>query len=104
MQQRVGIARAMAANPEVIFFDEPTSALDPELVGEVLNVMKQFAKQGVTMIVVTHEMQFAREVASQVIFMADGYVVEEGRPDAIFTAPRERRTQSFLSRVLPATA
>ena len=73
----------MAANPEVILFDEPTSALDPELVGEVLNVMKQFAKQGVTMIVVTHEMQFAREVASQVIFMADGVVVEKGTPEEI---------------------
>ena len=103
-QQRVAIARALATNPEIIYFDEPTSALDPELVGDVLDVMKSLAKEGMTMIVVTHEMGFARDVADRVIFMADGYVVEEGRPDAIFTAPRERRTQSFLSRVLPATA
>ena len=103
-QQRVAIARAIAVNPEIIYFDEPTSALDPELVGDVLDVMKSLAKEGMTMIVVTHEMGFARDVADRVIFMADGYVVEEGRPDAIFTAPRERRTQSFLSRVLPATA
>ena len=100
MQQRVGIARAMAANPEVILFDEPTSALDPELVGEVLNVMKQFAKQGVTMIVVTHEMQFAREVASQVIFMADGVVVEKGTPEKIFDHPKEEATRKFLKRIL----
>ena len=100
MQQRVGIARAMAANPEVILFDEPTSALDPELVGEVLNVMKQFAKQGVTMIVVTHEMQFAREVASQVIFMADGVVVEKGTPEEIFDHPKEETTRKFLKRIL----
>ena len=99
-QQRVGIARAMAANPEVILFDEPTSALDPELVGEVLNVMKQFAKQGVTMIVVTHEMQFAREVASQVIFMADGVVVEKGTPEEIFDHPKEEATRKFLKRIL----
>ena len=103
-KQRVAIARALAMNPEVMLFDEPTSALDPEMVGEVLDVMKSLAKEGMTMIVVTHEMGFARDVADRVIFMADGYVVEEGRPDAIFTAPRERRTQSFLSRVLPATA
>ena len=100
MQQRVGIARAMAANPEVILFDEPTSVLDPELVGEVLNVMKQFAKQGVTMIVVTHEMQFAREVASQVIFMADGVVVEKGTPEEIFDHPKEEATRKFLKRIL----
>ena len=100
MQQRVGIARAMAANPEVILFDEPTSALDPELVGEVLNVMKQFAKQGVTMIVVTHEMQFAREVASQAIFMADGVVVEKGTPEEIFDHPKEEATRKFLKRIL----
>ena len=100
MQQRVGIARAMAANPEVILFDEPTSALDPELVGEVLNVMKQFAKQGVTMIVVTHEMQFAREVASQVVFMADGVVVEKGTPEEIFDHPKEEATRKFLKRIL----
>ena len=100
MQQRVGIARAMAANPEVILFDEPTSALDPELVGEVLNVMKQFAKQRVTMIVVTHEMQFAREVASQTIFMADGVVVEKGTPEEIFDHPKEEATRKFLKRIL----
>ena len=100
MPQRVGIARAMAANPEVILFDEPTSVLDPELVGEVLNVMKQFAKQGVTMIVVTHEMQFAREVASQVIFMADGVVVEKGTPEEIFDHPKEEATRKFLKRIL----
>ena len=103
-QQRLCIARALAIEPEVLLMDEPTSALDPELVGDVLDVMKSLAKEGMTMIVVTHEMGFARDVADRVIFMADGYVVEEGRPDAIFTAPRERRTQSFLSRVLPATA
>ncbi len=90
----------MAANPEVILFDEPTSALDPELVGEVLNVMKQFAKQGVTMIVVTHEMQFAREVASQAIFMADGVVVEKGTPEEIFDHPKEEATRKFLKRIL----
>ena len=103
-QQRVAIARALAMEPKALLFDEPTSALDPELVGDVLDVMKSLAKEGMTMIVVTHEMGFARDVADRVIFMADGYVVEEGRPDAIFTAPRERRTQTFLSRVLPATA
>lgn len=103
-QQRVAIARALVMEPKALLFDEPTSALDPELVGDVLDVMKSLAKEGMTMIVVTHEMGFARDVADRVIFMADGYVVEEGRPDAIFTAPRERRTQTFLSRVLPATA
>lgn len=91
-QQRVAIARALAMEPKALLFDEPTSALDPELVGDVLDVMKSLAKEGMTMIVVTHEMGFARDVADRVIFMADGYVVEEGRPDAIFTAPRERRT------------
>ena len=103
-KQRVAIARALAMNPEIMLFDEPTSALDPEMVGEVLNVIKSLVKDGMTTVIVTHEMGFARDVADRVIFMADGYVVEEGRPDAIFTAPRERRTQSFLSRVLPATA
>ena len=103
-QQRVAIARALAMEPKALLFGEPTSALDPELVGDVLDVLKSLAKEGMTMIVVTHEMGFARDVADRVIFMADGYVVEEGRPDAIFTAPRERRTQTFLSRVLPATA
>ena len=103
-QQRVSIARALAMNPDILFFDEPTSALDPELVGDVLDVMKSLAKEGMTMIVVTHEMGFARDVADRVIFMADGYVVEEGKPERIFTAPKERRTQTFLSRILPATA
>ena len=94
-QQRVAIARALAMEPKALLFDEPTSALDPELVGDVLDVMKSLAKEGMTMIVVTHEIGFARDVADRVIFMADGYVVEEGRPDAIFTAPRERRTVSY---------
>lgn len=104
MNKEEAHAKALAMKPKALLFDEPTSALDPELVGDVLDVMKSLAKEGMTMIVVTHEMGFARDVADRVIFMADGYVVEEGRPDAIFTAPRERRTQSFLSRVLPATA
>ena len=103
-QQRLCIARALAVEPEVLLMDEPTSALDPELVGDVLDVMKSLAKEGMTMIVVTHEMGFARDVADRVIFMADGYVVEEGKPECIFTAPKERRTQTFLSRILPATA
>ena len=103
-QQRVAIARALAMEPKALLFDEPTSALDPELVGDVLDVMKSLAKEGMTMIVVTHEMGFARDVADRVIFMADGYVVEEGKPERIFTAPKERRTQTFLSRILPATA
>ena len=91
-------------NPDVMLFDEPTSALDPEMVGEVLELMKELAQSGMTMVVVTHEMGFARDVADRVIFMADGYVVEEGKPERIFTAPKERRTQTFLSRILPATA
>lgn len=103
-KQRIAIARSLAMNPDVMLFDEPTSALDPEMVGEVLELMKQLAQEGMTMVVVTHEMGFARDVADRVIFMADGYIVEEGQPDAIFTAPRERRTQNFLSRILPATA
>jgi L-cystine transport system ATP-binding protein len=101
-QQRVGIARAMATNPEVILFDEPTSALDPELVGEVLAVMKTVAKQGIAMIVVTHEIQFARDVASQVIFMDEGAVVESGPPKEIFSNAKEDRTKRFLSRIIPA--
>lgn len=98
-QQRVGIARAMALNPEVILFDEPTSALDPELVGGVLNLMKQLANEGTTMIVVTHEMQFAREVASRVVFMDQGKILEQGTPSEIFDHPKEQRTKEFLSRI-----
>lgn len=103
-QQRVAIARALAMEPKALLFDEPTSALDPELVGDVLEVMKSLAKEGMTMIVVTHEMGFARDVADRVIFMADGYIVEEGKPEEIFTAPKEARTKSFLARVLPDIA
>jgi polar amino acid transport system ATP-binding protein len=99
-QQRVAIARALAMEPEALLFDEPTSALDPELVGEVLNVMKELANDGMTMVVVTHEMAFARDVADRVIFMEDGYVVEEGSPDEVFGNPREARTKAFLSRFL----
>ncbi len=99
-QQRVGIARAMAVKPDVIFFDEPTSALDPELVGGVLSVMKKLAEDGVTMIVVTHEMKFAREAASKVIFMDGGVIVEEGDPETVFTHPKEARTRKFLRRIL----
>lgn len=99
-KQRVAIARALAMSPEVILFDEPTSALDPEMVGEVLEVMKGLAKSGLTMIVVTHEMTFARDVANKVVFMDGGVIVEEGTPDQIFTAPKEERTKSFLSRML----
>lgn len=99
-QQRVAIARALAMNPEILLFDEPTSALDPELVGDVLDVMKQLAKEGMTMIVVTHEMGFAREVADRVIFMDGGYVVEDDVPEEIFTNPKNDRTKEFLSRVL----
>ncbi|MDD3185840.1 MAG: amino acid ABC transporter ATP-binding protein [Anaerostipes sp.] len=99
-QQRVAIARALAMNPEMLLFDEPTSALDPELVGEVLEVMKKLAKDGMTMVVVTHEMEFARDVSDRVIFMADGYIVEEGAPNEIFTNPKNQRTKDFLSRVL----
>lgn len=101
-QQRVAIARALAMEPVALLFDEPTSALDPELVGDVLNVMKDLAKEGMTMIVVTHEMGFARDVADRVIFMADGYIVEEGKPEDIFTHPKNERTKAFLSRVLEA--
>ncbi|HEL1623384.1 TPA: amino acid ABC transporter ATP-binding protein [Streptococcus suis] len=98
-QQRVGIARAIATNPEVIYFDEPTSALDPELIGEVLAVMMQLAKEGMTMVVVTHEMGFARAVADRVIFMDGGRIVEEGRPEDIFDQPKEERTKQFLARI-----
>ncbi|HWL22353.1 MAG TPA: amino acid ABC transporter ATP-binding protein [Ureibacillus sp.] len=100
-QQRVGIARAVALNPDVILFDEPTSALDPELVGEVLEVMKEIAREGTTMIVVTHEMGFAKDVAKKVIFMDGGNIVEEGTPHEIFITPKEERTRRFLRRVLP---
>lgn len=99
-KQRVAIVRALAMNPDVMLFDEPTSALDPELVGEVLNVMKDLAEQGMTMICVTHEMGFAREVADRVIFMADGVIVEENTPDIIFTNPSDKRLQQFLKSIL----
>ena len=99
-KQRVAIARALAMNPEVILFDEPTSALDPEMVGEVLAVMKNLAESGLTMLVVTHEMAFARDVANKVVFMDGGVIVEQGSPDDIFTAPKEERTKAFLSRML----
>ncbi|WP_048305712.1 amino acid ABC transporter ATP-binding protein [Halomonas sp. PR-M31] len=99
-QQRVGIARAMAAQAEVILFDEPTSSLDPEWVEEVLGVMKQLAKERQTMLVVTHEMSFARDVADRVIFMSDGRIVEQGPPSQLFSTPRDERTKSFLRKVL----
>jgi len=99
-QQRVAIARALAMDPEVMLFDEPTSALDPEMVGEVLDVMKSLAKEGMTMIVVTHEMGFAKEVADKVIFMDGGYIVEQGTPDAVLNHPQMERTKDFLSKVL----
>jgi L-cystine transport system ATP-binding protein len=98
-QQRVGIARALAMEPEVMLFDEPTSALDPELVGEVLKVMKDLAQEGMTMIVVTHEMRFAREAADEVIFMDQGVIVERGKPEDIFTNPKEERTKQFLNMI-----
>ncbi|OIK13068.1 amino acid ABC transporter ATP-binding protein [Bacillus sp. MUM 116] len=98
-QQRVGIARALALNPEVILFDEPTSALDPELVGEVLSVIKEIAREGITMVVVTHEMSFAKEVSDRVLFMDAGVIVEEGTPLEIFYAPKEERTRRFLQRI-----
>ena len=99
-QQRVGIARALAMEPKAILFDEPTSALDPELVGEVLAVMKSLADEGMTMVVVTHEMGFAREVADRVIFMDGGVIVEEGKPEDVLVQPKEERTKAFLKRVL----
>ena len=99
-KQRVAIARALAMKPEVLLFDEPTSALDPEMVGEVLQVMKDLVRDGMTMVVVTHEMGFAREVCNRVIFMADGKIVEEGAPDDIFTNPKHERTRNFLESVL----
>ena len=99
-KQRIAIVRALCMNPEVMLFDEPTSALDPEMVGEVLNVMRDLAKEHMTIVVVTHEMGFAREVSDRVIFMAEGKIVEEGTPEEIFTAPKTERLQSFLSKVL----
>jgi ABC-type polar amino acid transport system ATPase subunit len=99
-QQRIAIARALAMQPDVMLFDEPTSALDPELVGEVLAVMKNLANEGMTMIVVTHEMNFAREVADKVVVMADGCIIEEGIPSIIFTSPQEERTKNFLRSVI----
>ena len=99
-KQRAAIVRALCMEPDVMLFDEPTSALDPEMVGEVLDVMKELAKSGMTMVVVTHEMGFAREVASQVLFLDDGVIAEEGTPDEIFGAPKCERLQSFLAKVL----
>ena len=99
-KQRVAIVRALAMEPEVMLFDEPTSALDPEMVGEVLEVMKDLAREGMTMVVVTHEMGFAREVGSRIIFMADGKIVEQNTPEEFFANPREERTKEFLSKVL----
>ncbi|MQP33082.1 ATP-binding cassette domain-containing protein [Rhodococcus erythropolis] len=99
-KQRVAIARALAMSPDIMLFDEATSALDPEMVGEVLQVLRDLAKQGMTMVVVTHEMGFAREVSDRVIFMADGYIVEEGKPENLFGNPQQQRTQDFLAKVL----
>ena len=99
-KQRVAIARALAMNPELLLFDEPTSALDPEMVGEVLSVMRDLAREGTTMIVVTHEMAFARDVSNHVVFMADGVICEEGSPGQIFENPQQARTKEFLSRFL----
>lgn len=98
-KQRAAIARMLAMKPEVLLFDEPTSALDPELVNEVLNVIKDLANEGQTMIIVTHEMSFARDISDQVVFLADGYIVEKGTPENIFTNPREERTKQFLQKV-----
>ena len=99
-KQRVAIARALAMEPEIMLFDEPTSALDPEMVGEVLDVMKDLAKSGMTMVVVTHEMGFAREVATRVLFMDQGVIMESGTPDQVFGNPQNERTVKFLSKVL----
>lgn len=99
-KQRVAIARALAMEPKIMLFDEPTSALDPEMVGEVLEVMKQLAKEGMTMVVVTHEMGFAKEVGDRVIFMDEGFVVEENTPEELFANPKQERTKSFLSKIL----
>ena len=99
-KQRVAIARALAMDPEVMLFDEPTSALDPEMVGEVLAVMKDLANNGMTMVIVTHEMGFAREVADRVLFIDQGVIMEQGSPEELFESPKNERTQSFLSKVL----
>ena len=99
-QQRVAIARALAMNPKIMLFDEPTSALDPEMIKEVLDVMLALAKEGMTMVVVSHEMGFARAAASRVIFMDEGQIIEQGQPDQLFDSPRQERTKSFLSKVL----
>ena len=99
-KQRIAIARALAMEPDVMLFDEPTSALDPEMVGEVLSVMKDLAKEGMTMVVVTHEMGFAREVGDRILFMDNGNIVEEGTPEEIFSNPKNPRTIDFLSKVL----
>ena len=99
-KQRVAIARALAMEPELLLFDEPTSALDPQMVGEVLDVMKQLAREGLTMIIVTHEMAFARDVSNHVVFMADGVIAEEGEPDQIFNHPQNPKTTEFLSRFM----
>ena len=99
-QQRVAIARALAMKPKIMLFDEPTSALDPEMVNEVFDVMKQLADEGMTMVVVTHEMGFAREVADRVLFMDGGYIVEQGKPADIFGTPQNERTKAFLSKIL----
>jgi len=98
-QQRVAIARALAMNPDLMLFDEPTSALDPELVGEVLNVMRQLSEEGMTMIVVTHQMHFAREAADRIVFMEDGRIIEDGGPEALFGTPQNQRTRSFMNRL-----
>lgn len=99
-KQRVAIARALAMKPKIMLFDEPTSALDPELVGEVLQVMKQLAKEGMTMVVVTHEMGFAREVADRAVFMDNGQILEQGEPEHFFTNPQQERTRQFLNSIL----
>ena len=99
-QQRAAIARALCMHPDIMLFDEPTSALDPEMVGEVLNVMKHLASEGMTMVIVTHEIGFAREVSDRVLFMDGGYIVEEGTPDEVINHPRQQRTIDFLSKVL----
>lgn len=99
-KQRIAIARALAMNPEIILFDEPTSALDPEMVGEVLNVMKNLSHEGMTMVIVTHEMNFAKEVSDRIIFMSDGKIVEEATPEDLFSNPKEERTKDFLKRVI----